>query len=283
MMGFLRSLFGLHGVTGNRTVVGKPDQLDVQDLPYIQDSNKRLSEILELYEKYKGTPYAQKIYTVYEKTKRIHTYLISRSKANELELFHLQHTDHFLNTFLTIIDAHRPAVLLQNQRVRSVAPEASPSPSRPEVIGRTFVLGPFRSETKEVRNVKMQAGERRQRDFAHTVQDKLVLPELVAPEIAIDTYSRIVYLNQSISDGLTTSEIGYTSSPEEKEAFVAYVSRFLGIANLSYVGNTMVRFSANNRSQPTEVLPVINWNKCPYILHLEEGRLYPVRTFGKSK
>ncbi|MFD2512577.1 hypothetical protein ACFSRY_01750 [Pontibacter locisalis] len=293
MIRFLKHLFGLKGVTGNRTVVGSPESIDTRDLPYIQDSQKRLTALLELYNRYKTTPHAQKIYSVYEKTKRIHAYLIARNKAHELELFHLQHTDHFLNTFTIIINAHqhRNPQVSQYRQPRSWAssppppPPPSPRPAtRPEVIGRTLVFGPFRSESKEVKAVQMQQSrETGQRIFVETKHAKTNIARLTVPEVAIDTYSKIVYLKEDVSDGLTTSEIGYTSTTEEKEAFVNYVAARLGIEEVSYVGNTMTSLHNHDSSNPAEMVPVIHWNGCPYALLLEEDRLFPVKTFGKSR
>lgn len=285
MIRFLRSIFGLRGVTGNRTVVANPESIDTRDLPYIQDSSKRLAALQELYSRYKGTSHAQKIYTVYEKTKRIHTYLTSRNRAHELELFHLQHTDHFLNTFTVIMDAHQqrhPLLYPQEQAKAPAAPVANP-PARSEVIGRTLVLGPFRSYSREVKAVQMQQREKSQRAFVETRQAKADVTHISVPGISIDTYSRIVYLREDLSDGLTTNEIGYTSSEGEKEAFVQYVSGQLGIAGVTYVGNAMVSLSVASSPEPAEMLPVIHWNGAAYALHLESSRLLPVSTFRQTR
>ncbi|WP_439882324.1 hypothetical protein ACSX1A_03985 [Pontibacter sp. MBLB2868] len=282
MIGFLRQLFGLRGVTGNRTVVGSPENLAVKDLPYIRESNRRLEELQELYSSYKGTPHAQKIFTVYEKSKRIHAYLVSRNRAHELELFHLKHTDHFLSTFTAIIDVHQHRYPHVQHQDKAPAP---PKPAqRPEVVGRTFVLGPFRRESKEVKAVQMQSRETNQRIFVEARQVKADVTHLPVPDISIDTFSRIVYMREDISDGFTTNEIGYTSSAEEKEAFVNYVSALMGITGVDYVGNAMVYLPVPAAaSEPAEMVPVIHWNGSPYALSLEEKRLYAVNTFRKSR
>ena len=290
MIRFLRSLFGLHGVTGNRTVMGNTESITSKDLPYIQDSSKRLAALQELYSRYKGTTHAQKIYTVYEKTKRIHTYLLNRNRAHELELFHLQHTDHFLNTYTVILDTHQqrhPLLYPPEQGKAPSSPPPSPPsakpPTRPEVIGRTLVLGPFRRYSREVKAMQMQQRETRQHVFVDTRQAKTDVTKLTVPGISIDTYSKIVYLREDLSDGLSTNEIGYTSSEEEKEAFVAYVSGQLEIAGITYVGNAMVSLSVANSAEPAEMVPVIHWNGAAYALHLESSRLFPVSTFRKNK
>lgn len=285
MIRFFRLLFGLNGVTGNRTVAGKPDSIAIKDLPYIQDSKKRLTALHELYTRYQGTPHAQKILAVYDKTKRIHTYLADRSRVHELELFHLQHTDHFLSTFTAIIDTHRPKTIpTQDVASPSSKPQQSQKPTgRPEVIGKTFVLGPFRRETKEVKAVKLQNKEKSRRIFVETVEDSAEVAKLHIPDVAIDTFSKIVYLKEDRGEGLSTNEIGYTSSVEEKEAFVDFVTSNYGLSSIGivYVGNALVYLPENEMA--AEMVPIIHWNGAHYAVCLEEHKLFPVSTFRKRQ
>ncbi|ARS35217.1 hypothetical protein [Pontibacter actiniarum] len=278
MMKFLRQIFGLNGVTGNRTVVGSPESTGARDSPYLEDSKRRLTELQELCARYKGTPYASEIKAAYDKTYRIHTYLVGRGRTHELEMFHLQHTDNFLNTFTVIINMHRQQY---GQKAAATPPE--PLAQRTEVVGRTLVLGPFRRDRKEVKAARMQNRETSQRVFVETTEAKTDVPRLSIPEISINTYSKLVYLREDLSDGLTTDEIGFTSTPEEKHVFVNYISGRLGLHGITYVGNAMVYIPDHASSQPAEMVPVIHWNGSPYILSLEDYRLFPVRTYRKSR
>ncbi|OKL38552.1 hypothetical protein [Pontibacter flavimaris] len=281
MIKLLRSLFGLNGVTGNRKVVGSPESIEARDVPYIRESNQRLVALQELYGRYKNTPYAQQLQAAYEKTRRIHTYLSARGRGHELELFHVQHTDHFLSTFSAIMDAHQePQVHVQ------LPPQRIPQPQpagRPDVLGRTVVFGPFRSDRKEVKAARTLNRETSQRAFQDIAESRTEVPRLDLPEISINTYSKIVYLREDVSDGLTTSEIGFTSTPEEKEAFVNYITARLGLHDLTYAGNAMVYVPTHDSKHPAEMLPVLHWHGCPYVLSMDELRLYPVRTYRKRR
>jgi len=151
------------------------------------------------------------------------------------------------------------------------------------VLGRTVVFGPFRSEHKEVKAARTVNRETSQRAFQATAEAKIEVPRLALPEIAINTYATIVYLREDLSDGLTTSEIGFTSTPEEKEAFINYISSRLGIDHLTYAGNAMVYVPTHESNHPAEMLPVVHWHGAPYVLSLEDFRLYPVRTYRKRR
>ncbi|MCX2740719.1 hypothetical protein [Pontibacter anaerobius] len=277
MIKLLRTLFGLGGVTGNRKVVGSPESIDVKDVPYIEESNQRLAALQELYNRYKSTPYAQQLKAAYEKTKRIHTYLVARSRGQELEVFHLQHTDHFLNTFTVILHAHQQ----QLEQEKIPAPQKPQPVRKQDIMGRTLVIGPFRSDRKEVKAARMQNRETSQRVFVDIQEANTDVPRLALPEISINTYSKIVYLREDVSDGLTTNEIGFTATPEEKETFVNYISSRLGLHDITYAGNAMVYLPTHDSNHPAEMLPVIHWHGCPYVLNMEEFRLYPVRTYRK--
>lgn len=278
MMKFLRQIFGLNGVTGNRTVVGSPESTGARDSPYLEDSKRRLTELQELCARYKGTPYASEIKAAYDKTYRIHTYLVGRGRTHELEMFHLQHTDNFLNTFTVIINMHRQQY---GQKAAATPPE--PLAQRTEVVGRTLVLGPFRRDRKEVKAARMQNRETSQRVLSKPRRLKPMCRGSLSRRYRLIPIQKLVYLREDLSDGLTTDEIGFTSTPEEKHVFVNYISGRLGLHGITYVGNAMVYIPDHASSQPAEMVPVIHWNGSPYILSLEDYRLFPVRTYRKSR
>ena len=280
MSNFWRNLFGANGSAGSRSVVGgSPEGIDLQDVSYIRESNRRLTALQELYARYKGSPHAQQIREVQEKTTRIHKYLVGRKRLHELELFHLQHTDHFLNTFTVIMDVHQQHL----EQEIPLPPPPPVTPTKKDVVGRTLVFGPFRSDRKEVKAARMQNRETSQQAFSDITEANIEVPRLSTPQISISTYSKIIYLKEVASDGLTSNEIGFTSTTEEKDAFVTYVAARLGLEGISYVGNAMVYLPTQNSTHPAEMVPVIHWNGSPYVLHLEDYRLFPVTTYRKTR
>ncbi|MBF9254730.1 hypothetical protein I2I11_15600 [Pontibacter sp. 172403-2] len=282
MIKLLRMLFGLNGVTGNRTVAGSPDSIDVKELPYLSESNRRLAALQELYTRYKNTPHAHKLLAVYDKTKRIHQYLLNQKKGHALELFHLQHTDHFLNTFTAIINAY------QQQPGEEATPRAVPRPKpararKADVVGRTLVIGPFRINSREVQMVYRPDLETEEEDFTETPETPMDVTTLELPQISINTFARIVYLKEDKAGGLASSnEIGFTSTQEEKEIFLTYIADKLGIQGLVYVGNALVYLPGSDQNQPAEMVPVIHWNGATYALSLSDDRLFPVRTYRSN-
>lgn len=274
MIDFWSRLFGINKATGNRAVAGAPEEVPTKDVHIIRDSSKRLTALHDLYGKYKTTPHAQKIKTVYEKTQRIHTYLISRGRVYELELFHLQHTDHFLSTFSMILDVHH----------HHVKAAGSSFVSKTNAVVRKVVSASFRKERKEVKEARKLNSETSQRVYDDTKATKTVVPRLTVPQISINTYSKIVYLREDLPDTITSNEIGFTSTPEEKESFITYVSEQLGIEGISYVGNALVFIpNPHNSTPPAEMVPVIHWNGSPYVLYLETYCLFPVSMFRKRQ
>ncbi|WP_125047749.1 hypothetical protein [Pontibacter arcticus] len=268
MMGFLRGIFAAKREAGTRTVAGAPVTLNVQDAVYSQNSLQRLAALKELYFKYKTTPHANKINAVYEKTQHLHTYLLSRAKAHELELFHLQHTDNFLNTFSVIIDMHR-----QHGKHR-VARPALNRPPEPD---------PFRKGTKEAKEALQQNMEMSRTVLADAIAAKLEVPRLGVMQVSINTYCKLIYLQESMAGSVISHEIGYTSSPEEKEEFATYVSVRLGLEEVAYVGNALVSFPDSNGHQLPELAPVIQVKGCSYIFSIEKFHLFPVRTYAKNR
>jgi len=257
MTDFWRSFFGLGKAGSTRKVVGMPETIAVKDLPYVQDSNRRVAALQELCRRFRNTPYTSQVEAVYQKTRRIHAYLVSRNRGHELELFHLQHTDHFLNTFTVILNAR--------QQHLASAPVAAKSE-------RTVL------EKKESIKKEQQPNNITRQPVTGFQENSLDAPKLRAPEVAIDTFSNYVYQRPQTADVQRTFEISYTSSPEEKETFTDYLSMQLGITGITYIGNTLVSL----QNQPPETVPVIHWNGAPYVLDLNAARLYPVSLYRKK-
>ncbi|WP_242928282.1 hypothetical protein [Pontibacter vulgaris] len=270
MRSLLRFIFGREKPTGRRAVVGNPVSIDVKDVPHITESKKRLAALRELYNRYKNSTHAQNIKSVYEKTERIHTYLLSKNRVNELELFHLQHTDHFLNTFNVIMDAH------QQHRQESLVSPVSDN----KAAARKTILVPNGNEAKTTQVLER---EPRSSYNGETHAVKANVARLTIPDISIDTFANIIYLKENQPDGLTSDEIGFTSTPEEKETFIRYISGKLGVKEITYLGNAMVHIPDVPGSSPPEMVPVIHWNGSPYALYLDDFRLFPVRTYRKSR
>lgn len=269
MMEFLRSLFGLSGAGNKRQVVGVPKNISVKELPYVKESIRRLADLKDLCGRFQYTPYARQVEQVLVKTKQIHSYLVTRNRSQELELFHLQHTDHFINTFTVILNVHQ-----QHHELSSDLP--------PVKQPRRVLKNPFKSNRKQDKAARVLNQQTSEQVLAATINLRTGVPRLPVPEIAINTYSHVVYLKEESPDVQSTHEIGYTSSPEEKAAFEAYVAEKLGVQDITYSGNAMVYIDDHQNSDAAELAPVIHWHGCPYILSLEEGRLHPVRTIRKQ-
>ncbi len=274
MIDTLRRFFGMNEATGKRTVAGRPDHIRNKDVPYIRDSNKRLAALDHLYSSYQKTTHAPKIKTVYDKTQRIHTYLVNRGRLHDLELFHVQHTDHFLNAFSVILEVH----------AQQHAPAAhKPTASEATPAGRRVEKRPLPQDAESIIEVRKHNQETTQQLMAETTQANTKVPILTVPEISINTYSTIFYLKEDSLGKFTKAAIGYTSSAEEKAAFQQHVATQFGLEPISYIGNALVYSQAQNQSAPSAALvPILHWNGCPYALVLEEGRLFPVRTFRKQ-
>jgi len=255
----LHLLFGLHGITGNRTVAGSAEGDHIKSLPYIQDSHRRLAALGTLCSRYKGSRHAQRLKAVLDKTQQIHAYLVERKRVHELELFHVQYTDHFLAAFSVIADAHER----HNGKIGAVPAAAAKN-------------GTWDSNERTRYRQVVQAAPQRHQQVKKVAVDLTLseaeVPKLHLPQIAINTYSKIVYRQDAV-------EIGFTSTAEEKEAFEAYVAAQFGIADITYVGNALVYMPAQANARSAEMLPVIHWHGAPYVLLLEEARLFAVRTY----
>ncbi|PRY11303.1 hypothetical protein CLV24_11198 [Pontibacter ummariensis] len=273
MISFFRSLFGLKESTDTRTVVGDLAHVDPKDVPYIKHSHKRLKALQELHARFKGTPQEEKFKAVYEKTKHIHSYLVGLKRVHELELFHLQHTEHFINTYSVIMDVH----------------ESQTAPA-----GRAAGMGMKRelrvdSFPKRVKVGRTNgSGHAPDRHFAYKGGEAATLvasgTAVAVPEVSIDTFSRITYAGEHASQEAFSGEIGFTSTAEEKDDFLLVVAALFGIEreSLAYVGNTPLAVPTPDGANLTQCLPVIYWRGVSYALDLEEHRLFPVRIYRRG-
>ncbi|QCR21547.1 hypothetical protein [Pontibacter sp. SGAir0037] len=277
MIDFMRSLFGLGGSSGNRKVVGNIVSVDLKDVAHIKESNSRLTILQNLQISYKGTPHEQKFKAVYERTKDIHSYLVSNNRAHELELFHLQHTDHFINTYTVILEVYqRHNGIPTSREVRQQFLESKPE--KPQHVAEQVQV---RSKA-EVRTLQENVKRLNSQQSAAQTLTKSEVTKLVAPDIAIHTYSKIFYVDERASDEKATREIGFTSSKEEKEAFLSYTSNRLGIWPVSYFGNAMVTLPAKDGTTTAGYVPIIHWNGFTYAFDILDCRLFPVRMNRKG-
>ncbi len=269
-MDFVRSLFGMKE-TGRRVVVGAGDELGLQEIGYIKESNRRLSQLQDLSTRYKGTPQASKMKAVYEKTRNIHTYLVAKKKTPELEVFHLKNTDHFINTFTAILDVHQKHdQLLQASTESSGTVEASVQKSKAERLKRLEKAANLPDLVKPL-SQSVQ--------FYHAGEAKTAVPRLYLPDISINTVEKVTYYTQGKGEELVPREIGFTSSKDQKDAFLSHITDRLGLKDASYVGNALVTIPNNNGITPTGIVPILHWEGFLYALNLNDYRLFPVRIF----
>lgn len=262
----MRSLFGLGTPAEEKDAAENAEQPDSRSREYIKRSEIRLNALHHLYTRYKRSPYGPKIKAVYEKTESIHQYLISRDKAHELELFHIQKTENFLNTF--------SAILAYQQQNRNGS-ASSKKESAAESLFRKFV----RRQEKDKPKVEMVRSEDSKGRSVLESQESSV-PELRVPDVVVNSFATIVYETEP-GEGQAAREIGFTSSEEEKEAFQQYISAHLGIEPLIYRGNTLVNIPNSNGSSPTGLVPLIYWEGFLYALNLNDFRLFPVKMYRK--
>ncbi|MFD2247956.1 hypothetical protein [Pontibacter ruber] len=297
-MGWLRSFFGLSDSSENRTVVGNAVNTDAADAHYIRDSNARLHALQNLCNRYAGTPHAAKLQQVFEKSKYIHRYLLSKKRAQALELFHLQHTDHFITAFTVILDVHQQHLAHAHEPVREQprATQAQPK-AQPSTVGTDApfeakvesMLKKIESETikgiytahKVTEMVKRVAG---QAPFVQSDVLRPPMPAVTVPIVAIDTYSKISYVRQKAAGFTMSGEISFTSPPQDIEAFLSHLSARLGIdkSTLSYHGNALLVIPDGKGPSPEKCVPIIHWQGCAYAINLNDYRLFPVRTYKRS-
>ena len=307
MLNFFRSLFGFGRPSGYRTVAGAPATPATKEAAYLRNSTIRLNVLQELHSKYKFTVHAPKLEAVFEKTKAIHYYLKSKKRLHELELFHVQHTDHFISTYKTILEAHLrhsppPITVSKPQQTPSpTRPKPRPQPQRqqPQPVTTQFedkvegVLRKIEAETIKGLHTAHRVTEMVRRVAGQAPNWPSVPTEtlpanplaLSLPTIAIDTFSRISYVLEEGKDGKVWREIGFTGTDEEKASFVTHVADKLGIApdKLTYMGNTVLAVPGGLGRGQAMYAPVLNWNGCAYALNLQDYRLFPVRTYRRGK
>ena len=281
MMGFFRSLFGISRPS-QRIALGHSIPIELKDVKYIQSSKERLEALFTLHNSFKNSPYAPKVKAVYDKTKKIHTYLIARNRLQELELFHIRNTEHFISAFTAIVDAHQQ----QFEVEESSAEKGFPSSQKPQrEAKRETLLDSFKSEKfKEnwdgmlgkPENGRSQPGTGRGRGI---VEEKDAIPFLEVPTISINTFEKIPYF----PEGSSARAIGYTSTSQEKHEFQQHLIHALGIENPKYIGNAQLREATATSGYSTNLYPIIHWKGFLYAVNLGEGlRLFPVQTFKKG-
>ncbi len=269
----MRALFGLNSPSTTRKVVGSRESIDIKQARYIQESKGRLASLHKLYKRYKSTPHGPQIKAVYEKTRLIHHYLVSRNRGYELELFHLQHTEHFINAFSVILDVHEkqeiPVYEDWEAEVREALPNAQP---RPENVKKA-------TETRK----EMPRPLQKQQAEVETLAPEAPEPLLSVPLVAINTIAKVYFGEEEGAEGLPAYEIGYLSTPEEKESFLQYVGARLNIKDISYLGNASINFTGSKGSSTAEMVPVIYWRGQLYALNLNDDcRLFPVQIYRRS-
>jgi hypothetical protein len=265
MINWLRSLFGWSGSANARTVVGHPEPVDIREAAYIQDSNTRLNILFHLYNRFRGTAHEAKIRSVYDKTKSIHAGLVDRKRIRELELFHLQNTDHFINTFTVILDAHQ----------KHARGTLAALPSRFGATESRAATGNGHQEPGMPLNGRAAPGGQ---PAAGTQ-----IPRLSAPAVRIHPTARILYdLQEATPEAVKTKEIGLSSTAAEKESFQAHVSARFGIGNITYLGNALVNIPDTKGPAPTGLVAVIQWQGQAYAVNFTDGRLFPVKLAGHT-
>jgi hypothetical protein len=308
MIQFFRSLFG-GGQESTRTVMDHPGAADARAMQYIRASNARLNALHKLYDRYKHTPHAEKILAVFEKTKLVHNYLVTRKRIQELELFHVQNTEHFINTFTTVINVHerhikdsyipereKPQPLPQVNKPR---PQGQPQP-QPRVMPRPEPSQAFESKVEQVlkriesetikglytaqKVTEMVKRVANQAPGAQADVMQTTVPTLGVPVIAIDTYSRVFYAPELEGGATMSKEISFTSSDGDKEVFLQHVAAKLAVEakELSYIGNAMLAIPDTKGPSPARHVPIVHWRGYPYAISLLDYRLFPVRMHRKS-
>lgn len=268
MIELVRALFGWRKATQGRTVLGHPGPVDNREAAYIRASNSRLHALFQLSNRYSDTAQAPTFKSVYEKTKSIHTFLVARKRIRELELFHIQNTDHFINTFTVILEAH--------PKPTAAFPTAGPAETGP---------GQAKKEKFPARPAPLQNGRETPppTNGRGLAASGTQIPRLTVPAIRINPAARILYSLPAApsmgmpQEGSMTREIALSSPPEEKERFLAHVTTRFGIAGISYLGNALVNIPDTTGPSPTGLVAIILWQGQPYAVNFTDGRLFPVQ------
>lgn len=269
MIDFLRSLFNWSGRGNARSVIGSPVTLDAKQAALVRESNVQLAALFNLCKKYMGTPYASKMRLVYEKTHTIHNYLVGKNRIQELAFFHLQNTEHFINTFTVILQVH------QKQAPGNFSPPPATASLPPPALGRT-AAGNKPGDPMPVQGSAYQkpSGEMGKWLAAGQAQ----VPRLTVPQVRIDTTAMMLYkTREKEGEELITREIGLTSPEEDKDKFVAHVASRFGLSQITYKGNALVYIPDTKASKPTGLVAIIYWQGHTYATNLRDDRLFPVK------
>lgn len=272
MIKFVRSFLG---ISSERKVVGSSVNFDMKDVGLIRNSNSRLSALQNLVSRYKNTLHEQKIKLVFEKTKNIHHYLVNKKRLHELELFHIQNTDHFISTFNVIMDVYKSPK------------ESSSSQPKPEIID---IVNKNRESKRFGRKIPQPQPSEKAAPNQGTEKPQNQeninpsIPTLKVPDISLNTLSKIMYKRKDVNKGEFEGEIGFFSTKQDKEIFVKDIASRLNLPmqDIAYVGNAMVNFPDRNDLKHLEYIPVIHWRGFMYGINLKDYRLFPVSMGRKS-
>lgn len=269
MINYVRALLGLNKASHNRTIVGKQVYMDVKEAGYIKDSNTRLTHLFNLYKRYQVTLHAPEIKAVYEKTKYIHSYLVAKQSVHALELFHIQHTDHFLNTFGLIIDVHQSNDPNKHTPVENLTEAALvlKHPLHKKFNGR--------AESASIPTRAKPPGQTEYFEWAEERGTKI--PRVGVPEIAINPNAKILYTKAGSSFKENTNEISLHATEEEKKIFLLHLTDVLGVQNISYIGNALMNMPDSGGSCLTAYVPIISWKGNCYAFRPVDYRLFPVK------
>ncbi|QHT70180.1 hypothetical protein GXP67_27810 [Rhodocytophaga rosea] len=277
MIQFVRSLFGLNKSSSNRKVAGAGLSYDQQEVEYIKDSNNRLAALVQLQKRYKNTPHAEKIKLVYEKTKKIQWFLVSKKRVHELELFHIQNTDHFISTFTLIVDVYErhQEISYQNSVAEPIVKEV---PVQQVAVAAEKTGSNGSRQKGELFEIAERVKNRsRQSTTLYTEEPTAPVPTLAIPEVSINTIAKVFYHKEEAPGKQTSFEISFVSTQEEKEAFQQYISSRLGIQEVHYVGNARINLLDNKGNIQKEMAPVLYLRNYLYALTLHDYRIFPVK------
>jgi hypothetical protein len=267
MIQYFRSLLGIRSASSNRTVVGASISFDARELEYIKESNRRLTDLFNLSKQYRGTEQEARFRVVYEKTKKIHSYLISQKRVHELELFHIQNTEHFLNTFSTIINAYEAdhkkdhAIELPHGN----APKVSLDTDSPVSQLKTVPVPPRETSHKIL-----------QQDSVAENTTVVTKDKLLMPVVSMSPTANVVYVQIPTTREHITKEVSFISNRSDKEAFLKFIHVKLGIKDISYLGNAMLMKASATPGAAKVAVPLIRWKGYTYAIDLDDYRLYPV-------
>ena len=284
MIKFVRSLFGLNGSTSSRKVIGTNASFDSQEVNYIKDSNKRLAVLLDLLKKYKGTPHEAKLKLVLEKTKKIHWFLVSKKRIHELELFHIRNTDNFISTYSLIIDVHHRHKE-SDKTVYALEVETSVPAAKIPIVQAPLpkVETASHDSRGELYDIVEKVKQRsRQTSNVNTFATGTEIPRLSIPEVYINTVAKVFYQKENAPGKQIAHEISFVSTQHEKDAFQAYVSERIGMKDIYYVGNAIIKLPDNNVTALEDTVPVFYLRNYLYALTLHDFRMFPVKIYRKN-